>query len=195
MHPRRIAAFLLGAWLAGSLLVLIVCFGNLASVDEAMSIANTDAQRILAHVGSDNARMLLRALVAAGNSRLLSGWELAQAPLGILLVLMLFVERPTRLLAVLAAVMLLLVGFEHVLLTPEIDWLSQALAFAREGAALTQRARLHTMHHIYGIVEGMKLLFGCVLALILFVMRGGRRSHRPTTVRPDDLIERRTAAH
>ena len=191
MHLRRIAAFLLGAWLAGSLLVLIVCFGNLVTLDRSMAIASPDAQRILARTGNDNARILLRAFVADLRANLLSGWELAQAPLGILVALLLFIERPTRLLAVVSVVMLLLVGFEHVLLTPEIDWLSHTLAFAPDGAAPAQHARLRTEHHIYAIVEAVKLLLGVLLAILLFVMRSGRRSRRTL---PNEFAERRAAA-
>jgi hypothetical protein len=193
MHLRRMAAFLLGAWLAGSLIVLIACFSNLASVDETIANAGADAQRVLAHVGNENARMLLRALAAAGNTRLLSGWELAEAPLGILTALMLFLGRPARLLAVLPVTMLLLVGFEHTLIMPEIAWLGPALAFAREGTALAQRGRLDNMHRIYGFVEAAKLLLGAALAVLLFVMRSGRRSRGPLPVDAEVLLERRAA--
>ncbi|MGA2183344.1 MAG: hypothetical protein ABSH47_09960 [Bryobacteraceae bacterium] len=191
MHLRRIAAFLLGAWLAGSLIVLIVCFSNLTSVGEAMENADADAQRMLTHIGSESARMLLGSLVAAENTRLLSGWELTEAPLGILVVVMLFLERPLRFLVLLPAAMLLLVGFEHVLLTPEIAWLSQALAFARAGTALAQRGRLDNMHRIYGFVEAAKLLVGFALAILIFVMRSGRRSRRSSAIEAADLLERR----
>jgi len=115
-----------------------------------------------------------------------------KSQLGIWLVgLLLFLERPTRILVVLPVVMLLLVGFEHVLLTPEIDWLSQTLVFAKAGTDMAQRGRLHTMHRIYGFVEAAKLLTGFALAMFLFVMRSGRRVRR--TVHTDDLIERRAA--
>jgi hypothetical protein len=191
MHLRRIAAFLLGAWLAGSLIVLIVCFSNLTSVGEAMENADADAQRMLTHIGSESARMLLGSLVAAENTRLLSGWELTEAPLGILVVVMLFLERPLRFLVLLPAAMLLLVGFEHVLLTPEIAWLSQALAFARAGTALAQRGSLDNMHRIYGFVEAAKLLVGFALAILIFVMRSGRRSRRSSAIEAADLLERR----
>jgi cellobiose-specific phosphotransferase system component IIC len=191
MHLRRIAAFLLGAWLAGSLIVLIACFGNLASVDEAMENSDADAQRILSHVGNESARMFLHSLVAAENARLLSGWELAEAPLGILAVVMLFLERPTRFLVVLPVVMLLLVAFEHLLITPEIAWLSQTLAFARAGTALAEHGRLDNMHRIYGFVEAAKLLTGVALAVLLFVMRSGRRSRRLSAISAADLLERR----
>ena len=193
MHLRRIASFLLGAWLAGSLTVLIVCFSNLASVDEVMESTNADAQRVLAHAGSAAARAILHSLAAAENTRLLSGWELAQAPLGILTALMLLFERPTRLLVALPVVMLLLIGFEHVLLTPEIAWLSPALAFAQDGTALAQRGRLDNIYRIYGFVEAAKALVGIALAVLLFVMRSGRRSRRSSVVHTSDLLERRAA--
>jgi hypothetical protein len=131
--------------------------------------------------------------VAGENTRLLSGWELAEAPLGILAAAMLFLERPSRLLAALPAVMLVLVGFEHVLLTPEIAWLSMALAFAQDGTALAQRVRLDNMQRIYGLAEAAKLLAGAALAVLLFAMRAGRRSRRPSPIHSEDLLKPRAA--
>lgn len=190
MHLRRIAAFLLGGWLAGSLIVLIACFSNFASVDEAMADTHAEAQRIAALLGAESARMYLSSLVAFENARLLSGWELTQAPLGILTAFMLFLERPRRVLVALPVVMLLLVGFEHVLLTPEIAWLSQALAFGNETVS-GQRGRLDNIHSIYGFVEVAKLLIGLGLAIILFMMRSGRRSRKSSQAGVNDLLEKR----
>jgi hypothetical protein len=190
MHLRRIAAFLLGAWLAGSLVVLAVCFSNLASINDSMTNNNAEAQRILAQLGTESARMYLGSMAALENTRLLSGWEITQAPLGILTAVMLFLERPRRILVALPVVMLLLVGFEHVLLTPEIAWLSQALAFGKE-TSLAQRGRLDNIHRIYGFVETAKLLTGVVLAALLFMMRASRRGRRPS--RSGDLRERQAA--
>jgi hypothetical protein len=190
MHFRRIAAFLLGAWLAGSVIVLSVCLSNGASVDEAVESTTAEARQVLGPVGNGNARMILGSLVAVQNPRLLSGWELAELPLGILAALMLFLERPVRLLILLPVVMLLLAGFEHVLITPEIAWLSRLLAFVPHGASISQR-RLDTMYLMYGFVEGAKLLVGAVLAVLLFVMRSGRRSRRSHHVTADELLERR----
>jgi len=190
MHWRRIASFLLGAWLAGSLVAVLACLNNAGSVDEAMGIGDTTARQVIARAERDGARMLLRSLTAVENARLLSGWELAQAPIGVLLMIMLLMERPTRILVALPLVMLLLVGFEHVLVLPEIAWLSQALSFLPDREGLTQRNRLDNLQRIYAFAEALKLLLGIALAVLLFVMRTGRRVSRSSSRRGDPLERR-----
>jgi len=190
MHSRRIAAFLLGAWLAGSLLTVIACVSNLVSVDEALASPDSTTRQIVARAEHDGARMLLRSLAAVQDAHLLSGWELAQAPIGVLLLIALVVERPTRVLAVIPIVMLLLVGFEHVLVMPEIAWLGQAVAFLPDTAAADQHRRLDNMQHIYGFAEAVKLALALLLAVLLFVMRSGRRGSRPSS-RARDPLDRR----
>jgi len=190
MHSRRIASFLLGAWLAGSLIAMLACLNNAGSVDEAMGSSDTTARRVIARAERDSARGLLRSLAAVENARLLAGWELAQAPIGVLLIIVLLMERPTRILAAIPLVMLLLVGFEHVLVLPEIAWLSQALSFLPDAEGAAQRSRLDNLQHIYVFVEALKLLLGVALAVLLFVMRTGRRGSRSSS-RIIDPLERR----
>jgi hypothetical protein len=47
------------------------------------------------------------------------------------------------------------------------------------------------MHRIYGFVEAAKLLVGFALAILIFVMRSGRRSRRSSAIEAADLLERR----
>jgi len=190
MHSRRIAAFLLGAWLAGSLVTISACLTNAGCVEEALRASDTAAQQVIARAGRDGARMLLRSLTAVENARLLAGWELVQAPLGVLLVIALLMERPTRILAALPLVMVLLAGFEHLFVTPEIAWLSQTVSFLSGAAGAASRGRLDNMQRIYTVVEALKLLLGVALAVLLFVMRTARRASRSSS-RLSDPLERR----
>jgi hypothetical protein len=194
MHLRRIAAFLLGGWLAGSAIVLIVCFGNLASVDQVMESKDAAVQRILARAGDKSARMFLNFLAATEDSRFLADWEITQAPLGLLTVAMLVFEKSSRrMLVALPVVMLLLVGFEHLLLTPEIAWLSEAQALGRDAAAVAQRGRLDNIFMIYGVTETVKMLVGLGMAALLFMMRSGKRRRRSSSLETDELMERPAA--
>ena len=193
MHLRRIAAFVLGAWLAGSLLVGVVCLNNSSGVDEAMGSTGAEARQVIAHAGGASAKMFLGYLTAIESNHLLSGWELMQAPIGLLAILLLFLERPSRLLVVLPVVMLLLVSFEHMLITPEIAWLSKELAFVPDSTGIVARAHLDNMRRIYGFAETAKMLVGAGLAVLLFTMRSGRRSRRSSRVDLDEFVERRTA--
>lgn len=190
MHLRRIVAFLVGAWLAGSLVTILACLNNVGSVDEVLANSDTAARQVIARAERGGARMLLRSLTAVENSRLVSGWELAQAPVGLLLIVMLLVERHTRILVALPLAMLLLVGFEHIFVTPEIAWLSQTLSFLTDARGGPQRGRLENMQRIYGFVEALKLLLGVALAVLLFVMRTARRGSRSAS-RASDPSPRR----
>jgi len=190
MHWRRIASFLLGAWLAGSLVAALACLNNVNSVDEALASGDTTARQVIARAEHEGARMLLSSLTAVQNARLLSNWELAEAPIGLLLMFTLLMERHTRILAALPLVMLLLVGFEHVLVLPDIAWLSQALSFLPVGEGGAQRGRLDNLDRIYFFAEALKLLFGLGLAVLLFVMRAERRGSRSSSHMSNPLERR-----
>jgi len=174
-------------------MVWMVCFNNVASIDQAMQNTESEARQVIAETGTESAKMFLSSLSAMENTRLLSGWEFGQAPLGLLAIVVLFLERPSRLLIVLPVVMLLLVGFEHFLITPEIGWLSQALAFVPDGTAVAQRGRLENMYRIYGFVDAAKVLTGGGLAILLFAMRSGRQGRRTRRTDSPDFVERRAA--
>jgi len=187
MHFRRVAAFLLGAWLAGSLVILAVCVSNLSSIGDVRESRDTDVQLELAdgHGGADK---LLKYIVAVENTRLLSGWELAQIPLGLAVLATLVFRKPTPTLVALPVAMLALAAFEHLLLMPEIAWLGQVAAVGRDAAA---RGRLANIVKIYGVVEAVKFLLGIGMAILLFMMHTKGRQIRSRA--GDELLERRVA--
>src|SRR5712664_3319617 len=119
MHHGRLAAFLLGAWLAGSVLMLWMATQSLSVVDDAMSSPPGAAAKIIKTIGKDNARALLRYSAGEQNRFLFECWELVQMALGVALILVLMLGVKSRLLAGLTAGMLLLVIFAHFRVTAD----------------------------------------------------------------------------
>src|SRR6266852_5837597 len=129
MHHGRFATFLLGAWLAGSVLMLWIATESLGVVDEAMSSPPGGAARIIRMVGKDSARALLRYSAGEQNRFLFEGWELVEMALGVGLILVLILGLKSRLLAGLTGGMLLLVIFAHFRVTADLAWLGKNIEF------------------------------------------------------------------
>ena len=193
MHYRRIATFVLGAWLAGGLIVMAICFSNFAGIDEVRESKDGAVQTLLASGRPGSGVALLRFMVAVEDSHLLSGWELAQAPLGLLAAALLALQRQTRLLVAIPIAMLLLAGFQHVLLMPEIAWLSQSVVLGRDTADAMQRSRLASITKIYAAVETIKFLLGMGLACYMFMMKTSSGRRRRLSHEEELLLERQAA--
>jgi hypothetical protein len=191
MHPRRIAAFLLGVWLAASLALCLAAFGSSTGADQAIDKASKPAQQAISQLGQEQARALLQYAASFTRSSLLADSEIAQFGLAVILAICLVGERSTRILVAPAVVMLLLAAFQYFFVTPELTWLGQELAFAPEGTAIPQHDRLASFQHIYGVAEGVKLLIGLAIALALFLIRGGRRHRQHPETETDEVIVRR----
>src|SRR5215471_15733202 len=67
MHYTRIAAFVLGAWLLGSVFLTFVATRNFATVDLVLKAPPAEASRMIQSLGSNNARQLLRYLAGEEN--------------------------------------------------------------------------------------------------------------------------------
>lgn len=177
MHHSRIAAFLLGAWLLGSLFLAFVATRNFRTVDAVLASPPPEASKMIQTLGRDHARQLLRYLAGEENRQYFDSWELAQILLGIVLIGFLLFGVEKRLLAGLAGAMLLLTVFEHLKITPDLIWLGRSINFLAPAAESQARGQFGKLHAIYGVIEVVKLLFALALAGLLFAMR--RRQRRP----------------
>lgn len=149
---------------------------NFERANEILSAPPPELAKAIENAGSGNARMLLRHLVGEENRSFFSSWELAQFGIGALLTAVLFIEPSSRKLAGLSAAMLVLTAFAHFIMTPELIWLGRSIEFLPVDAASKQRDQFSKLHVMYGVMEGAKILLGCVLAVLLFTM--SRRRHR-----------------
>lgn len=178
MRSRRIVHILLGAWLAGTLMMAFVATQNFASVDRILEAPSRPAAKIIDSIGREPARMLLRYLAAEENRYFFEYWEDAQMLLAVVIALLLIVDARTRLMAAVPLLMLLLLALLHYKITPEIIWLGRSIDFVPSILPSTQRDQFWSMHRLYGVIEAAKLLLGLFLAVYLVALKSRGRSRR-----------------
>src|SRR5580658_4067335 len=121
MNLRSLACWLIGAWIAGSLFMIMVATENFRSVDRLLA-APAGASTQAGKLGHDDARTFLRYQVSEQNRWYFEHWEWAQivlllALLGALLELGL---RQGKGLWIAATGMLTLLAAQRFYITPEI---------------------------------------------------------------------------
>jgi hypothetical protein len=161
MHFHRIAAFLAGCWILGSLFMMFVATQNFRTVDRMLAAPPPQTAPVIQTLGSQDSRFLLRQLVGQENAFFFESWELAELILGTALAGFLLFGARNRLLAGLAAGLVALVAFQHFKVTPEMV----SLAAATEPAG--SRADFGQLHALYGILEVVKLILAVAIAAVL----------------------------
>src|SRR6266851_2163253 len=117
MKIRYFSILLTGAWMAGSLFMILVATQNFRSVDRLLA-APASATSQIEKLGRDEARAFLRYQVSEQNRWYFQTWEKIQLALGIALLAATF--RQGRILLGLAAAIFALLLVERFYLTPEI---------------------------------------------------------------------------
>ena len=163
MHRERVAAFLLGAWILGSLFMIFVATQNFQMADT---------------LGNPETHAALRAMAGRLNQLFFVDWEWAELGLGLALTAFLYFGIEKGLLAGLSAAPLILVAVQRFFVTPQMLALSARLDNA---AAADQFGRFHA---IYGIMEVVKLAATIVLAGLL--LPNWRRARASVEVQPVD---------
>ncbi|MBI1785960.1 MAG: hypothetical protein HYR60_00135 [Acidobacteria bacterium] len=172
MHTRRVASWLLGAWMSGSLLMFLVATQNFRAVDRLLTAPAEPASKLIQSLGPDGARLLLRYHSSELNRWYFTKWEIAQAALLSFLAGWCYrAISHSRVARFLPVAILVLVLLERFLLTPEIVRLGRLIDFA---PAAPERAQFWRLHGAYSAVEALKLLLGVVLTAAL--LRKTKRS-------------------
>jgi len=171
MHHTRIAAFLLGALLLGSLFLAFVATRNFRAVDSVLNSPPPEASKMIQTLGHENARQLLRYLAGEENRGYFEVWELAQLALGTALTGFLLFGVENRLLAGLAGMMLILTLFQHFKITPDLLWMGRSIDFLPAAAESETHAQFWKLHGIYGGIEVVKMLLAVTIAGFLLPMR------------------------
>jgi hypothetical protein len=170
MHWHRIAAFLLGCLILGSLFMIFVATQNFGTVDRVLAAPPREAAQMFQTLGPGNARLLLRYLAGEENRLFFLSWELAQIGLAALLTAILLLAISRRLLAGITGAMLIVALFQHFRVTPEMIALGRMIDFSGAGSA--SYSQFWRLHGLYGVLEIVKLaLLIVVAAILLFVRR------------------------
>jgi hypothetical protein len=163
-YLARLAFWLIGGWIAGSLFMILVATQNFRSVDRLLADPRSAAEQI-GKMGSDEARTLLRFQVSEQNRWYFETWEKIQLALGLALLALTF--RQGRFLFWLAATMFALLLVERFYITPEIVRIGRLIDFAPQAP---ERHTFWMFHGTYSAVELTKLALGFLLSgrLIFF---------------------------
>jgi len=186
MHRHRIAAFLAGCLILGSLFMIFVATQNFATVDRVLAAPPHEATPMFQTLGPENARLLLRYLAGEENRLFFTSWELAQIALGVLLTTVLLLAIKGRLLAGLAGAMLIIALFQHFRVTPEMIALGRLVDFGG-GSASAAYSQFWRLHGLYGVLEVVKL---AVLTIVAGILLFGRRKKTtdPEPVEVDPVV-------
>lgn len=173
MHRHRIAAFLTGCLILGSLFMIFVATQNFGTVDRVLAAPPHQAAQIFQTLGPENARLLLRYLAGEENRLFFTSWELAQIALAALLTATLLLSVKSRLMAGMAGAMLIIALFQHFRVTPEMITLGRLVDFGG-GAGSAAYNQFWRLHGLYGVLEVVKLILLAIVAAILLFGRRGK---------------------
>jgi hypothetical protein len=176
MHTRRIATFLLGAWMGCSLLMDFLTLENLHAASMVLATATAPAVNLLKLLSPDDANLILRYEAVEMNRQYAYEWEVAELILAVGLLICLVLGMPKRVLPLaLCVLMLIALAWQHFAITPELAYRGRDADFPPGSTAFGPQSRVFAMEQIFGVVEALKLLLGGVLASYLFVFRSARR--------------------
>jgi hypothetical protein len=164
MKNPYLACWLLGAWIAGSLFMILVATQNFRSVERLLaSPAGAAAQ--IDRMGRDETRTFLRYHVSEQNRWYFETWEKIQLALGLALLALTF--RQDRTSVAVAAIMFTLLLAQRFWITPEIVRIGRLIDFAPQAP---ERQTFWMFHNLYSGIELTKLALGFFLSA-RFVIR------------------------
>jgi len=174
---RRLSALLVGAWLGASIVADIAVTQNFQTVDrflQAPGNPGTSAQ--LNEIRRARERAILRRNAGEENNWIFENWERVEFAIGgLLFLLLLFGDRPQKMMLALSLVLLAIVAAEHFLLTPRIIGLGRIVEDLP--ATDPQYKTFWTLHGFYSGFDILKMLVGFGLAARLVIRRKPDRDH------------------
>jgi hypothetical protein len=170
MHYHRIAAFLSGCLILGSLFMIFVATQNFQTVDRVLASPPQEAAQMFQTLGHDNSRLLLRYLAGEENRLFFVTWELALIGLGIVLTAILLFAIRSGLAAGLAGGVVIIAAFQHFGVTPEMISYGRLIDFGA-GAGSAAYNQFWRLHGLYGALEVVKLVMVLVVAGYLLLGR------------------------
>ena len=176
MLSRRIATFLLGAWIGCSILILAVVLQNPSSTGLVLSAPVEAARPMLEKLGAADAQTLLRHFANEQSRAYLNNWEVTQFVLTlVMLVALIFSGQRWALPVILTLVMCTLVLVQHLAIGPDLLFFGRQADFLRPDASFSLDSQLWTITRTYGVLEAIKLLCGGVMASYFFATQAGAR--------------------
>jgi hypothetical protein len=188
MHTRRLASFLLGAWLLGSILLAFVVAGqNFAQVDRILDTPPGQISKDIDELGADVVRQMFRYQAAETNRFLFQVWGIVQLGIGLaFLTTVTITAHRNKVLTLLGLLMLLITCAQALYIVPAMTALGRQFDFLPPTANSPERDTHRSLHIWSEILEVIKLLAGFIVAArLLFDRMAWRdrlapaRTHRP----------------
>lgn len=176
VHTRRVATFLLGAWLGGSLMMILIQTANVHFTTSLLATPSDQATAFMKHSPAQpDMALAMKYQASEQNRRYQDIWEDVQFGLAIILAATLFLGTQRRIFPmVICGLMLVMLIFEHVGVTPELAFRGRETDFPPGNAAVDPLVRMYALGQVYAWVEGFKLILGILLAGYLFIFRTRR---------------------
>ncbi|HYZ85831.1 MAG TPA: hypothetical protein VE621_15580 [Bryobacteraceae bacterium] len=172
MHTRRLAAFLIGAWLMGMLVMGYTQSHAFANVDRILSSPPGPVAKDIEDMGTDIVRMLLRYEASELMRFLAQVWGVLQIGLGFALLLSsLLTPHRSRFIIILTALMLLMTVYQLFRIQPSLNALGRSLDFLPATAAQRERDSLQGQVITHGVLDVLKGIAGIILAFRLIFDR------------------------
>jgi hypothetical protein len=193
MHTRRVGAFLIGAWLLGSLLMAFVPSQGMLNVDRFFSNPPAQISKELDDVGPEVMRQILRFQAAQLNRHIFQTWEIIQLGLGgALLATSFLTSHRSRIVLICTTFMVLMVLVMYFYLTPIMNALARSYDFLPAGAAAQERENFGYYSVWYRVFDVLKVLLALVAAArLLFDRYDWQEKLMPGVARSSDKGVRR----
>lgn len=165
MHTRRVGAFLIGAWLLGSLLIAFVKGQSLLTVDRTLSNPPQAMQREFEEMGPDSTRQLLRYEAQELNRHLSEAWGVMQLGIAAALLATAFLtEHRSRVVIAGTGILALLVAYQYFSLTPTLTGLTRSFDFEPATAQVQARENAQRYESTHTMLEIVKACIGLLIA-------------------------------
>jgi hypothetical protein len=156
--------------------MVLVVLQNLHSPDLVLTSPIGPVGGMIKTLGTDQITLLLRHHAAEQTRSLYYLWEQVQIALAIARGICLYFATQKRILSVaLCGVMLGLVVFQYLAVTPELSYRGRETDFTPGTTANAAMVHTLVLYQMMVVSEGLKLVIGGVLASYLFAFRTSRK--------------------
>ncbi|PWB77626.1 MAG: hypothetical protein C3F08_09670 [Candidatus Methylomirabilota bacterium] len=174
---RALLIIALGGWIMGSILIAFVATQNFRTIDRLLSDPTAEFSRAIAPIGHDEARVVLRYLVAELNRLYFSAWGFTQLALSATVVVASLGLRPLDRAGVTIAATTLVIVLVSLLLSQLLLSLGRSLDFIPRTMVTQELARFRTLHMVYTGIDLLKL------ALCIWLLSRTARQVGPVTIK------------
>jgi hypothetical protein len=163
--PRNIlTAFLLGAWLAGTLFMWAVATQNFRLVDRLLGSLPSEAAERMKPLTPGDARLLMRYQASEANRLFFERWGWTQLAIAAIFTWLVFRGSDDAALRITAVLMLAIAAALQFAVVPGTVRLGRLLDFAPRIPAPPEAGPFWRLHNIYTVLDMAKLLLGVFAA-------------------------------